>query len=228
MAASPRPEPSRSAILHAAVEEFAEQGEDGARMEAIARAAGVNKALLHYYFGNKEGLYAAALDWVLAGMLERQLAILQGPGSAGRRILRHLLSNFQGMASLPVYARLMGHEMVRARQGQSARLPRMVEDYFRPLVAVLTAVLEEGMAQGEFRPLDPTQTLLSLMGANVFYFHAAPIFRVVSGRDPREPEFLAARRPHLVDLATAFLFRDPEEGARIAADVLAETERPRP
>ena len=56
----PRPDPltshpkgedsRRASILRAAMAEFAEQGVAGARTDAIARAAGVNKALLHYYF----------------------------------------------------------------------------------------------------------------------------------------------------------------------------------
>src|ERR1035441_474179 len=52
-----QPEASRSAILQAALGEFAQEGIAGARMDAIAAAAGVNKALLYYYFRDKEALY---------------------------------------------------------------------------------------------------------------------------------------------------------------------------
>ena len=57
-----RPEASRRAILQAALIEFAQEGIAGARMDAIAAAAGVNKALLYYYFRDKEALYGAVLD----------------------------------------------------------------------------------------------------------------------------------------------------------------------
>ena len=63
-----RPEESRAAILQAAVVEFSREGVAGARTDAIARAAGVNKALLYYYFKDKERLYAAVLDQVFGGL----------------------------------------------------------------------------------------------------------------------------------------------------------------
>src|SRR3989442_14187529 len=71
-----RPEESRAAILQAAVREFSREGVAGARTDAIARAAGVNKALLYYYFKDKETLYAAVLDQVFGGLRVRiQLAL---------------------------------------------------------------------------------------------------------------------------------------------------------
>ena len=63
-----QPEESRAAILRAAAQEFAEHGIAGARTDAIARAARVNKALLYYYFKDKETLYGAVLDNAFSGM----------------------------------------------------------------------------------------------------------------------------------------------------------------
>src|SRR5436190_23988420 len=62
------PEKSRAAILKAAVREFAREGVAGARTDAIARSAGVNKALLYYYFKDKEALYQSVLDEVFSGV----------------------------------------------------------------------------------------------------------------------------------------------------------------
>src|SRR6202044_221893 len=63
-----QPEESRAAILQAAAKEFAELGIAGARTDAIAREARVNKALLYYYFKDKETLYGAVLDHAFSGM----------------------------------------------------------------------------------------------------------------------------------------------------------------
>src|SRR5438270_689986 len=71
-----QPEKTRAAILKAALREFAEKGMAGARTEAIVRAAGVNKALLYYYFGDKEKLYGAVLDHVFAQLSESLCAAL--------------------------------------------------------------------------------------------------------------------------------------------------------
>ena len=62
------PEKTRAAILNAALEEFAHEGVTGARTDEIARSAGVNKALLYYYFKDKDGLYAAVLEQVISGL----------------------------------------------------------------------------------------------------------------------------------------------------------------
>src|ERR1700731_5434233 len=71
-----QPEESRAAILKAAVAEFAEHGIAGARTDAIARAAQVNKALLYYYFKDKETLYGAVLDNAFSGMKAKVFEVL--------------------------------------------------------------------------------------------------------------------------------------------------------
>src|SRR6201994_2977952 len=63
-----QPEESRAAILKAAAHEFAQHGIAGARTDAIAREARVNKALLYYYFKDKETLYGAVLDNAFSGL----------------------------------------------------------------------------------------------------------------------------------------------------------------
>ena len=69
-----RPEESRAAILQAAIAEFAEHGIAGARTDAIAHVARVNKALLYYYFKDKDALYEAVLREALSNY--RDLATL--------------------------------------------------------------------------------------------------------------------------------------------------------
>jgi TetR/AcrR family transcriptional regulator len=215
-------EASREAILRAAVGEFAEQGEAGARMDAIARAAGVNKALLHYYYGSKEGLYAAVLEQVFTGLLERYLEVLNGPGTPGERLLRHFLAHFEHLASAGAFTRLMGHEMMRARVGDPRSIARISEIAFKPLHARLTALVAEGVAAGELRAQDPTPAILALTGANVFYFISAPFTRAISGQDPREPDRLARQRAVLLELAATVLFADPGQGRALAARVHAD------
>ncbi len=221
-APQPRSDDARSALLRAAVAEFAARGEAGARTDAIARAAGVNKALLHYYFGTKEALYVAALDAILAGLKERYLGLLGEAASPGRRMLRYVLAHFDRMAASGDHARMLGHEMMRARSGESASLPRMVQAYFAPVNAAVCEVLAEGVRSGEFQAMDPAQVALSLAGANLFYFLSAPVFTAITGRDPRAPELLARRREAIADHAASLLFADREAGRVLAREVLAE------
>ena len=70
------PEQTRQAILKAAIAEFSREGVAGARTDQIARAAKVNKALLYYYFGDKESLHGAVLDHAFGSIYPRLAAIL--------------------------------------------------------------------------------------------------------------------------------------------------------
>ena len=82
-----QPEESRAAILKAAVREFAQEGVAGARTDAIARSAGVNKALLYYYFKDKESLYGAVLDEVFGGLHQAVHEVLAKPLPPREKIL---------------------------------------------------------------------------------------------------------------------------------------------
>src|ERR1700755_3624086 len=82
-----QPEESRAAILHAAAKEFAAHGIAGARTDAIAREARVNKALLYYYFKDKETLYGAVLDNAFSGLKDTVLRVLDGNESPRNRII---------------------------------------------------------------------------------------------------------------------------------------------
>src|ERR1017187_5058959 len=83
-----QPEASRDAILKAALAEFAQEGLAGARMDALAAAAGVNKALLYYYFRDKDSLYGAVLERFFVGLTARVMAELDSPAPVGERLLR--------------------------------------------------------------------------------------------------------------------------------------------
>src|SRR5271157_520926 len=94
-----RAEQTRARILEAATREFSANGLAGARTERIAEAAGVNKALLYYYFRSKEALYAAALESVAASLASTSLSVLTQNCSAGERLLRTALNHFDRLYS---------------------------------------------------------------------------------------------------------------------------------
>ena len=83
-----RADQTRARILEAATREFSANGLAGARTEAIAEAAGVNKALIYYYFQGKEALYAAAIESVAARMAATSMSVLALDCSAGERLVR--------------------------------------------------------------------------------------------------------------------------------------------
>src|SRR5271156_6649629 len=126
-----RPEKSRAAILRAAVGEFAEHGIAGARTDAIARAARVNKALLYYYFKDKDALYEAVLDHVFSGLRARVMPVLDSKLPPREKILQYLGSYSDCLAAKPRFPRVVQGEWLRSRVG-AARMQRIAKSYFRP------------------------------------------------------------------------------------------------
>src|SRR5271166_4497352 len=128
-----QPEESRAAILQAAAREFSELGIAGARTDAIARAARVNKALLYYYFTDKETLYGAVLDDAFSGMKAQVFHVLDSDLPPREKILAYVGAYFDFIASNQIYPKLMQREMMRAREGDSVHIDRLVKTYFRPI-----------------------------------------------------------------------------------------------
>jgi TetR/AcrR family transcriptional regulator len=202
-----RPEQSRAAILQAAVREFADQGIAGARTDAIARAAKVNKALLYYYFKDKEALYGAVLDQVFGGLIAHVGEVLSRDLPPQEKILAYAGAHFDYVASHPLYPRIVQGEMMGVGRGRTNHLDWIVKRYFRPLFGRVSEVLKRGQATGEFRPVDPLHFIPSMIAVIVFYFTSAPVMRLMTGKDPMSPERVAARRAAVLDLISAALFR---------------------
>src|SRR6478736_2191778 len=86
---------TKAAIVAAALEEFAQLGLAGARIDEIARAARVNKALLYYYFESKEHLYEGVVQQMFEAMTEALRGALETSDGPGERLLAFLEANFK-------------------------------------------------------------------------------------------------------------------------------------
>jgi len=215
------PDPSRERILQAAIREFSEHGLAGARTNTIATAARVNKALLYYYFRDKEGLYVAALEEVAGKIASAALSVLDLKCSAGERLLRTALQHFDRILSQNRFQALMQQEMIRFKAGQSNAMRVIAEKAFAPTWDRTLQTVEEGIQSGELCDVDPLQMLYAAIGANVFYFLSAPMVHLVIGRDPLEPATVAARRSAAIEYLGQTIFTDRKRGARLARAVLA-------
>src|ERR1700687_3457876 len=140
-----RPEESQAAILKAAVAEFSEHGIAGARTDAIARAAHVNKALLYYYFKDKDALYEAVLDHVFSGLRARVMPVLESELPPRQKMLEYLGAYFDYIAANPRFPRVVQGEWMRSGAKGSTPMQRVAREYFRPIFEKLVDVLREGI-----------------------------------------------------------------------------------
>lgn len=201
-----QPEESRAAILQAAVKEFAEHGVAGARMDAIARAAHVNKALLYYYFEDKDALYEAVLDHVFSGLRARVVPVLESDLPPRQKMLEYLGTYFDYIAANPQFPRVVQAEWMRSG-ADSPSMQRVAKEYFRPIYGKLVEVLREGADAGEFRVVNPMDFLPSVAAMIVFYFGAAPLMKMLMKVDPLSAERIQERRAFVLDFISAGLFR---------------------
>jgi len=212
-----QPEESRAAILHAAAYEFAEYGIAGARTDAIAREARVNKALLYYYFKDKETLYGAVLDDAFSGLKKAVFQVLDSDLPPREKMLAYAGAYFDFIASNQLYPRLMQREMMRAREGQSPHIEKVIKNYIQPIFLRVSEVLRQGIAEGHFRPVNPAHFVQSIVAMIVFYFSSAPMMQKIVGFNPLTPERIAERRVSVLDFISAALFlptHTASQGAR--------------
>jgi len=202
-----RPEESRAAILKAAMAEFSEHGIAGARTDAIARTAHVNKALLYYYFKDKDALYEAVLDHVFSGMRARVMPVLESKLPPRQRMLEYLGAYFDYIAANPRFPRVVQGEWMRSGAKGNARMQRVAKEYFRPIFEKLADLLREGIETGEFRAVNPMDFVPSVVGVIIFYFSAAPLMKTLVKVDPLSEKRIRERRAFVLEFISAALFR---------------------
>jgi TetR/AcrR family transcriptional regulator len=192
--------------LEAAERIFGDEGLAGARTDAIAAAAGVNKALLYYYFRSKEELYKAVLEGYLADFNRQALQVLSSEGSASSVLLHYINLHFDFIAAHPHHGPLF-QRMLMADEKTWVRLAR---EQGLPRLKALLRVIERGMRSGEFRRMDSTHAAISLVSLIVFYFSAAPVLRAVRGIDPYTKANVERRKKEVLEFVRYALFKNPE------------------
>lgn len=202
-----KPEESRAAILRAAVTEFAEHGIAGARTDAIARAAHVNKALLYYYFKDKDGLYEAVLDHVFSGLRDRVMPALESELGPRQKLLEYLGRYFDYIAANPRFPRVVQAEWMRVGASASPQMLRIAREYFAPIYKRVAEMLKKGAETGEFREVNPVDFLPSVVGVIIFYFSTAPAMKSLLKIDPLSKARIAERRKFVLEFVLAALVR---------------------
>src|SRR5271157_345241 len=197
---------TRAAILKAAEQIYAEHGLAGARTDAIAAAAGVNKALLYYYFKSKEGLYEAVVGSQMREFYQQAREVLSAKGAAGPILLRYVSYHFDFTSTHPNYPRIFQRMMMEGDR----TLERMIREHSIPLTKLMVALLARGMKSGEFRRLNKQHAIVSISGLTAHYFNIAPALRMVTGRDPYSKAKLVTRKAEILRFIRYALFRNPE------------------
>lgn len=194
-------------ILAAAMAEFSASGLGGARIDAIAERAGVNKRLIYYYFGNKEDLFLAVLEQTYADIRQAEQALhleTANPADAVRRLVAFTWNHY---LAHPEFLTLLNSENLhRARHlKQSKRIREMNS----PLIQTLADVLERGRRDGIFRGgVDAVQLYISIAGLAYFYLSNNHTLSTIFARDLMSPKALSERLSHITEVVMGYVLRD--------------------
>jgi AcrR family transcriptional regulator len=198
------PERTSEQILNAATEEFTEHGFAGARVDAIAARAGINKRMLYHYYGNKDDLFLAVMENAYAEIRshEHELELDRlDPVAAVRELINYTFNYF---VDKPSFIRLLNTENLHEARHikRSKRIPEM----HSPLIVQIERVLARGAAAGVFRTdVDPVQLYISIASLGYFYLSNIHTLETIFDKDLHAPRALADRLAHTEDVVIGYL-----------------------
>ena len=187
----PEGQDTEKKILAAARGVFHRRGFAGARMQEIADEAGINKALLHYYFRSKEQLFKVIFQEAMSHILPYIAQILSSELPLEEKIEKFVHGYIDTMAQHPYLPGFVLHEINTEPRRLISIMPF---DRFN-IPDLLTKQIRMAVEQGRIRDIPPRQFIASLIGLCVFPFAARPLlqFALNMPGDEQFAEFLDER-----------------------------------
>jgi AcrR family transcriptional regulator len=202
--AAPKPDlETRERILDAAVAVLIRKGTAASRTQEIADEAGVNKALVHYYFGTKAALADAIFERALSALVPTIFGILADPGrSIAQKVTAIVREQIDFHSVRPYFAGYLVSEL----HAEPQRIARLMLRHGRVPLDVIRKQLREAGKAGAIRPISAEQFVANLMGLLIFPFAIRPaLFKLLSFDNARWRAFLEERRRLLPDFFMAGL-----------------------
>lgn len=181
---------TEKSIIDAARDVFYLRGFDGARMHEIAEKAGINPALLHYYFRSKDRLFEAVYREALARTFPQFLSILESDLELEDKIRKFVNTYVDHLVANPYLPGFILHEL--------SRNPNRLREAIGSLEVKPTKILDQycdGVREGKYIDVDPRHFLVNLIALCVFPFLARPVIQLMLKiDDDAYPLFLDERK----------------------------------
>jgi AcrR family transcriptional regulator len=198
------PEANRARIIQAAIDEFAARGFKGASMDAIAARTHTTRAMINYYFGGKEKIYLAVLEYVYTGIRQAENVLdldHVAPVEAIRRIVEF---TFDYYISHQEFVRIVVAE--NQAKGRHFRKSKAMRTLNRPIVDTLGRVVVRGQAAGAFRDdVDPVDLHMAIAALGMFNITNQYTFGAIFQRDMGPKGDVRRRREMVVDVILSYL-----------------------
>ncbi|MEX0821324.1 MAG: TetR/AcrR family transcriptional regulator [Rhodothermales bacterium] len=181
-------------IFEAARDVFHVQGYEGARMQEIADRAGINKAMLHYYYRSKEKLFEAVFRVSAMKVLPTILGIVRSDAGVPEKIAQIVHAYIDLLSKHPHVPGFIIQELRR----NPGRLRRFIGQQAAGVFDQLSGEVDAAVDRGEIRPIKPEHLLANLIGLCVFPFIARPMLETVTGLDETAYDAFIEERKEVV------------------------------
>lgn len=182
-------------IIAAARGIFLRKGMAGARMEEIAKAAGINKALLHYYFRSKEKLFEVIMSEAKMQMLSRLHPILGGDDSLFIKIEKFVESYINFVTENPLLPGFILHEITK---NPEKLVNEISNGNKRPNLAKFFLHVESEAKKKNIIEIKPEQLFMNMLSMCVFPFIGRPMLKtVLNVNDKKFNQLLADRKKEI-------------------------------
>jgi TetR/AcrR family transcriptional regulator len=187
---------ARAKILAAAERLFAERGYAGAAIREIASEAGINSAMIHYYFGNKDGLYFAVLENAASTVRALIAEATGGDQSIKERLTSFVSAYASYLFSHPNLARILSREMLSGGDHSM----KLAQKYATTNYGMLREAMAAAIKRGEMRKIDVDLAPVSLMGMILVFQFMRPLISFAIGNLEYDERFIKRLSAHTVDL----------------------------
>lgn len=182
---------TEKAILAAARKIFTEKGKDGTRMQEIADEAGINKAMLHYYFRNKQRLFEAVFMEAFQKILPQINRIVTSENDFFETLEIFIVNYINLIIDNPHIPGFILHELSQ----NPDNIAKMMGEQM-PFVQNVITKIEIEIQNGNIKPIDPRQIFVNIIGLCIFPFVARPILQTALFNSDKiaYQQFLADRK----------------------------------
>ncbi len=192
------PASTQRKLLAAARLEFARNGLAGARVDDIAARAGVNKQLVYHYFGDKDALYFAVLQWMYHEIRDYEQKLCLDGLNPDQTLRKLILSTFDYLVLHPDFVSILNDE--NRNDAAHVRNLERFSEIGVSLLRLFSRTLNRGVRDGLFRRgVNPEQLYISIAALSYFYVSGRPTLSVMLGKDLSSKAALRQRRRHIVD-----------------------------
>jgi TetR/AcrR family transcriptional regulator len=188
---------ARDQLIEAASQIMREGDTIDLSLSELSLRAGLNSALVKYYFGNKNGLMLALLDRDMGNIVFSLGALLAKDMPPEEKLRIHIGAVIDTYYAFPYLNRLL---MRMVRDSAPVEAARIADLYLKPISKVYDALIAEGVKAGKFRKLDPQFFYFTVTGAADRFYSSRLVLRHCYNQDDFNENMRDAYREHSIDL----------------------------